>query len=71
MIIDLHSVGSVIDSKTLIVYPSYNEVASRLYNKVYDDTWGTHIADCCEEFKRELNEEDSMLIKMFYPQLKK
>jgi hypothetical protein len=53
MIHELHSVGCVIDTETLITYPM-------LLKGGYDTYEGTqvHIDDCCVDFFENLSDED-------------
>jgi hypothetical protein len=71
MIIDLKSVGSVIDTQTLNVYPMFNETAKLFYGIEYDDTNPTHISECGGDWLNDINEEDKAIIKIYYPQFKK
>jgi hypothetical protein len=71
MIIDLNSVGSVIDTQTLNVYPMFNETAKLFYGSDYDETYPTHISECGGDWLNDINEEDEAIIKIYYPQFKK
>jgi hypothetical protein len=55
MILNLNSVGSVIDTETKIVYAKYQ-------NGGYDVSSGKHLDECSEQFVNLLNEEDITLI---------
>ncbi len=54
MIVELKSVGSVIDTQTKIVYPKYQMGG-------YDRTSGTHLNDLDKKFVDEMSEEDIIL----------
>ena len=55
MILELKSVGSVIDTETKIVYPKYQMGG-------YDKTSGRHLDDLSKSFIDEMKEEDIILI---------
>ncbi len=55
MIVELKSVGSVIDTQTKIVYPKYQMGG-------YDRTSGVHLDDLDKKFVDEMSEEDIILI---------
>ncbi len=55
MIVELKSVGSVIDTQTKIVYPKYQMGG-------YDKTSGVHLNDLDKKFVDEMSEEDIILI---------
>ncbi len=55
MILNLNSIGSVIDTETKIVYAKYQ-------NGGYDVSSGKHLDDCSEQFVNSLSEEDITLI---------
>ena len=55
MIVDLKSVGSVIDTDTRIVYPKYQMGG-------YDKMSGKHLDKLDEMFVKEMSEEDITLI---------
>jgi hypothetical protein len=55
MILELKSVGSVIDTQTKIVYPKYQMGG-------YDRTSGVHLDDLDKKFVDEMSEEDIILI---------
>ena len=55
MIIELKSVGSVIDTKTKMVYPKYQMGG-------YDKLSGKHLDQLDEKFVNEMSEEDITLI---------
>ena len=55
MILDLKSVGSVIDTETRIVYPKYQMGG-------YDKLSGTHLDELDEHFVNEMSEADITLI---------
>ena len=55
MIVELKSVGSVIDTETKIVYPKYQMGG-------YDKLSGTHLDDLSEKFVKEMSEADITLI---------
>lgn len=55
MILELKSVGSVIDTQTKIVYPKYQMGG-------YDKTSGKHLDDLDKKFVDEMSEEDIILI---------
>jgi len=55
MIVELKSVGSVIDTQTKIVYPKYQMGG-------YDRTSGIHLNDLDKKFVDEMSEEDIILI---------
>jgi hypothetical protein len=55
MILNLNSVGSVIDTETKIVYAKYQ-------NGGYDVSSGKHLDECSEQFVNLLSEEDITLI---------
>jgi hypothetical protein len=55
MIVELNSVGSVIDTETKIVYPKYQMGG-------YDKLSGTHIDELDEHFVNEMSEADITLI---------
>jgi hypothetical protein len=55
MILELKSVGSVIDTQTKIVYPKYQMGG-------YDKTSGVHLNDLDKKFVDEMSEEDIILI---------
>lgn len=66
MILELNSVGSVLDTQTLLVYPQFNETAKLFYNMDYDDTCHTPISECSYEWRSELSKEDLSLIRIYY-----
>jgi hypothetical protein len=55
MIVELKSVGSVIDTDTRIVYPKYQMGG-------FDKLSGTHLDKLDERFVKEMSEEDITLI---------
>jgi len=55
MIVELNSVGSVIDTETKMVYPKYQMGG-------YDKLSGTHLDDLDERFVNEMSEADITLI---------
>ena len=55
MIVELNSVGSVIDTETKIVYPKYQMGG-------YDKLSGTHLDELDEHFVNEMSEADIILI---------
>jgi hypothetical protein len=55
MIVELNSVGSVIDTETKIVYPKYQMGG-------FDKLSGTHLDKLDERFVKEMSEEDITLI---------
>lgn len=55
MILDLKSVGSVIDTETRIVYPKYQMGG-------YDKLSGRHLDELDEHFVNEMSEADITLI---------
>jgi hypothetical protein len=55
MIVELNSVGSVIDTETKIVYPKYQMGG-------YDKLGGIHLDNLSKKFVDELSEEDITLI---------
>ena len=55
MIVELNSVGSVIDTETKIVYPKYQMGG-------YDKLSGTHLDKLDERFVDEMSESDITLI---------
>lgn len=55
MIVELKSVGSVIDSETKIVYPKYQMGG-------YDKLSGVHLDNLDKKFVDEMSEEDITLI---------
>jgi len=55
MIVELNSVGSVIDTETKIVYPKYQMGG-------YDKLGGIHLDNLSESFVREISEADITLI---------
>lgn len=55
MIVELKSVGSVIDTETKIVYPKYQMGG-------YDKLSGTHLDELDEKFVKEMSEADITLI---------
>jgi hypothetical protein len=55
MIVELKSVGSVIDTQTKIVYPKYQMGG-------YDKTSGKHLDDLDKKFVDEMSEDDITLI---------
>jgi hypothetical protein len=55
MIVELNSVGSVIDTETKIVYPKYQMGG-------YDKLGGVHLDNLSESFVKEISEEDITLI---------
>jgi len=55
MIVELKSVGSVIDTETKIVYPKYQMGG-------YDKLSGTHIDELDKHFVNEMSEADITLI---------
>ena len=55
MILNLNSIGSVIDTETKIVYAKYQ-------NGGYDVSSGKHLDECSEQFVNLLSEEDITLI---------
>jgi hypothetical protein len=55
MILELKSVGSVIDTETKIVYPKYQMGG-------YDKTSGRHLDELPKSFVDEMKEEDITLI---------
>jgi hypothetical protein len=56
MIHELNSVGCVIDSETLNIYPKLSEGGHDIYNSA-------HIDDCCDEWFDSLSDEDFIKIK--------
>ena len=66
MILELNSVGSVLDTQTLLVYPKFDNTAKLLYKKEYDDTCHTPINECGSEWRSALNKEDLSLIRIYY-----
>jgi hypothetical protein len=66
MILELNSVGSVLDTQTLLVYPQFNETAKLFYNREYDDTCHTPISECSYEWRSVLSNEDLSLIRIYY-----
>jgi hypothetical protein len=62
MILELKSVGSVIDTETKIVYAAYNEEARQLYGIIYDKDSGVHLDKCSKEWVDDLSEHDITLI---------
>ena len=71
MIIELNSVGSVINTQTLLVYPMFNDKAKLLYNKEYDETCHTHLNECGGDWLTDLSEEDVAVIKIYSPNFNK
>ena len=71
MIIELNSVGSVLDTQTLNVYPQFNETARLFYGKDYDDDCAVPIADTCLEWLQDLSDEDTATIRIYYPNILK
>ncbi len=55
MIVELSSVGSVIDTETKIVYPKYQMGG-------YDKLSGVHLDNLSESFVKELSDADITLI---------
>ncbi len=55
MILNLNSVGSVIDTETKIVYAKYQ-------NGGYDVSSGKHLDECSEQLINLLSEDDIVLI---------
>ena len=55
MIVELKSVGSVIDTETKIVYPKYQMGG-------YDKLGGCHLDDLTKKFVDEISESDIILI---------
>ena len=55
MIVELNSVGSVIDTETKIVYPKYQMGG-------YDKLSGIHLDNLSESFVKEISEADITLI---------
>ena len=55
MIVELKSVGSVIDTETKVVYPKYQMGG-------YDKLSGKHLDQLDEKFVNEMSEEDITLI---------
>ncbi len=55
MIVELNSVGSVIDTETKIVYPKYQMGG-------YDKLSGIHLDNLSESFVKEMSEADITLI---------
>ena len=55
MILNLNSVGSVIDTETKIVYAKYQ-------NGGYDVSSGKHLDDCSEHLISLMSEDDIILI---------
>lgn len=55
MIVELNSVGSVIDTETKIVYPKYQMGG-------YDKLGGIHLDNLSESFVKEISEADITLI---------
>jgi hypothetical protein len=55
MIVELNSVGCVIDTETKIVYPKYQMGG-------YDKLSGTHLDELDEHFVNEMSEADIILI---------
>jgi hypothetical protein len=66
MILELNSVGSVLDTQTLLVYPKFDSTAKLLYKKEYDDTCHTPINECSYEWRSVLSKEDLSLIRIYY-----
>lgn len=62
MILELKSVGSVIDTETKIVYAAYNEDARQLYDTIYDKDSGVHLDNCSKEWVDDLSEHDIVAI---------
>jgi len=55
MIVELNSVGSVVDTETLFTYPKY-------INGGYDKDGGIHICEVSDEWYSSLNEEDKYVV---------
>jgi hypothetical protein len=55
MILNLNSVGSVIDTETKIVYAKYQHGG-------YDKDSGVHLDNCSEQFVNSMSEEDITLV---------
>jgi hypothetical protein len=55
MILNLNSIGSVIDTETKIVYAKYQ-------NGGYDVSSGKHLDECSEQLINLLSEDDIILI---------
>ena len=59
MIVELLSVGNVIDTETLITYPLYNEEHQIKLGKQFDENGGIHIDDIeTDEWFNDLSDED-------------
>jgi hypothetical protein len=69
MIIELNSVASVFDTKTLNVYPMFNDTAKDFYGIAYDDTNPVHISKCMNDWLADLSQEDISLIRIYYKNL--
>ena len=62
MILELKSVGSVIDTETKIVYAAYNDDARKLHGVSYDKDSGVHLDNCSKEWVDDLSEDDIVAI---------
>jgi hypothetical protein len=63
MIIELNSVGSVIDDETLIAYPKYMKGG-------YDKDSGTYLTDISNEWFEALSLDDKMVVNELIYQIK-
>ena len=62
MILELKSVGCVIDTETCITYSKFSEQGKEWYGKDYDDNDGVHLFECIEDWVDKLSDEDVVLI---------
>ena len=53
--VNLNSVGSILDTKTGMVYPQNND-------NTPDLDCGVYIEDCCDEWFDSLNNEDKVIV---------
>ena len=56
MIVELNSVASVVDDRTFIVYPKYQDGS-------YDQTSGVKLSGCVDRWKDILDEWDKEVVK--------
>lgn len=62
MILELKSVGSVIDTDTKMVYAAYNDDSRKLNGVSYDKDSGVHLDNCSKEWVDDLSEDDIVAI---------
>ena len=65
MIIELNSVGCVLDTDTLLTYPLYKKEYQFKYNKIFDETSSVHLNDCIDEWYENLDENDTEVVNEY------